>query len=186
MTSRSNRSALTIIEAMIAVFIFGFVCIGATLFLFNAVRETRRATLHDNAARLALLLCDTWRALAPKGATDPNDPNTFNPVTTLGSGSNLNMSIANGSAFTYPTGFSTGYLVNGGGFKITMTTRDLSGNKTDAYYAQLSYMNNPTGDTALKLRALNVTIRWGLNGGDPGYNTATNKSFLFTTYIQLK
>lgn len=66
----------TLVEVMAATVILSIAVIGASGYRYHATLDARKAAIRSEAARVALLLCESWRGV--KGSE------TYDPVTHLG------------------------------------------------------------------------------------------------------
>ncbi|HUW20853.1 MAG TPA: prepilin-type N-terminal cleavage/methylation domain-containing protein [Sedimentisphaerales bacterium] len=163
------QAGLTLVEIMIATVVLVIVVLGTSAFRYNAALGAREADLRMTAARIAVLLCESWQATS--------DPNLFEPVANLSSDLAITRIFRSGEIDAAAIGGPEDpAFILFGGYKILIDRVD--------YYAILSYSYISTG-----LRALNVTVLWP--GGHQAYvgkvnsmpNRNTYKSFRLTTYV---
>lgn len=155
-----SRRGMSLVDTMVAVVILLIALIGTSTFRYSAAMDGRRATAQTTAARVALLLCESWRGL--------NGDETHDP-TQLG---NSDMSIAQSvwAGHSKPADFT---LL---GNYVIVLHDGLDGAN---YYATLSWKDIQTG-----LRALNIKVDWAQRaaGGDGAENV--DKSYVLTVYAQ--
>ena len=174
---KKHSKGFTIIEIMIATVILSIAVIGATRYRYYAALDTRKADMRMASARVALLLCESWRGV--KG----NE--TYNPIDHLASELSM-LDLSAGGEFLAPSEPSDftrlgcyAILLNGVSCHVTMSWKDIS---TD-------------------LRALNIIVAWpswasqiqslgeiaqllsaGDVGGDP---LGSYKLYKLTTYTEI-
>lgn len=162
MTAKRRKSAraFTLVEVMGAILILLVAALGASAYRYHAALDTRKAAAHAGAARVCLLLCESWRGV--KGIE------TYNPTTHFGS----DLAI---TTITETGGLE--YQYKGAGFTL-LGGYTVVANGID-YYALLSWKDIGTG-----LRALNVVVAWspvGQSSTTVDYYAYKN-SFKLTTY----
>ncbi len=145
---------VSIIEATIALVILAIAILGAINFRYYSSLDVRRSNLHDSAARVALMLCESWRGL--------DGTVSFDPVKEFEPG--IVISATGGP--TEPNDFT---LL--GKYTVLLEGRD--------YYAALSYQ-----DMDADLRALNVTVVWEQRGQDKTELNEADKIYQLTTYTE--
>ncbi|MHC4076579.1 MAG: type IV pilus modification PilV family protein [Planctomycetota bacterium] len=186
MTSlKYNKSKCTcgvsLIEVMIATVILAVAIIGASGYRYYATVDARKSADKVTAARIALMLCESWRGA--KGSL------TFDPVVHFTP--QLKVVQIEGPSET-------------GGFGASSWESALLG----AYTVQLNGVSYIAvlrwKDVNTKLRTLSIVVRWDqqhsdyqgdktcyqggetLSSPETNYSTfATNKSFRLTTYIPI-
>ena len=143
---------VTLIEVMLAILILSVAVFGASGYRYYATLDARKADMHSTAARIGLLLCESWRGV--KGAE------TYDPTAYFASELTI-------TPITVPYEFEyTGFTLLGG-YAVVLNRAN--------YYAILSWKDVDTG-----LRALNVVVAWapreqvGIGGA--------YRSFELTTY----
>jgi prepilin-type N-terminal cleavage/methylation domain-containing protein len=174
---KKRSRGFTVIEIMIATVILSIAVIGAMRYRYYAAFDTRKADMRMASARVALLLCESWRGV--KG------DETYNPVNHLASELQM-LDLSTGGDFLSPSGPSDftrlgcyAILLNGVPCHVTMSWKDISSD----------------------LRALNIVVAWpsrasriqsldeisqllagGYKGGDrlSGY-----KFYKLTTYTEI-
>lgn len=159
---RDFRAGSTLISSLIAVAIILIALIGTSNFRYYTALDSRKATARTEAARIALLLCESWRGIQ-------GDLN-YDPITSLGS----DLMISSDEGPESPEDFTPlgSYLIMLG------KTNDQNDNEYHiSYYATLSWEDIQPG-----LRALNVIVAWAQKeSGTGGYDSA-DKSFTLTIY----
>ena len=127
-----RTSGVTLIEVMLAILILSIAVFGASGYRYHATLDARKADMHSTAARIGLLLCESWRGV--KG-TETYDPTAY-------FASELTI-----TTITVPYEFEyTGFTLLGG-YAVVLNGAN--------YYAILSWKDVYTG-----LRALNVVVAW--------------------------
>jgi prepilin-type N-terminal cleavage/methylation domain-containing protein len=125
---------LSLVETMVAIVVLSIAVLGASGYRYYAALDTRKADMRMTAARVALLLCESWHGL--KG------DETYDPTVHLGSELSITVADSNDAVPDVPADFtklgSYGVLMNGVPCYTTMSWRDISAG----------------------LRALNVVIAW--------------------------
>ncbi len=161
-------AGLTLVEVMVAIVVMAIAALGASAFRYHAALGVRKADLQTDAARTALLLCETWRGASGPDTFNPTQLATTNPALAIEA-----ITISGGPAA--PTDFT---LL--GNYKITVDS-------VDYYYAVLSWKDVSPG-----LRALNVIVAWDQRGSGPSSgggnvydwgSVDASKSFKLTTYV---
>jgi hypothetical protein len=155
------RSGTTLVSSLIAVAIIIIAVIGTSNFRYYTALDSRKATARTESARIALLLCESWRGM--------QGDLTFNPVTALGS----DLTISDNEGPEVPDGFTTqgSYLII------------LDDNLQDedeyhiSYYTTLSWKDIQPG-----LRALHVTVAWARQDSGEGGLESADESFSLTIY----
>jgi prepilin-type N-terminal cleavage/methylation domain-containing protein len=155
MSQSKHRKGLTIVEVMVAITVLAVAALGASAYRYYSTLDVRRADMRTTAARLGLLLCESWRGAG--GDT------SYDPTAHLGSDLTIT-SVSPPSQFQY-TGFSSlgGYLFE---------TDDIN------YYAFLSWK-----DVSAGLRALNVVVAWAQRDTGPATIDDADKIYALTTYV---
>ena len=161
-------AGLTLVEVMVAIVVLAISVLGASAFRYHAALGIRKADLQTDAARTALLLCESWRGASGPNTFNPTQLATTNPALAIEA-----VTISGGPAA--PTDFT---LL--GNYKITVDS-------VDYYYAVLSWKDVSPG-----LRALNVIVAWDQRGSGPSSgggnvydwgSVDASKSFKLTTYV---
>ena len=156
---------LSLVETMVAIVVLSIAVIGASGYRYYAALDTRKADMRMTAARVALLLCESWRGL--KG------DETYDPIVHFGSELLITVDDSNDVAPDEPDDFtklgSYSILLNGVQCYSTMSWKDIA-----------------TG-----LRALNVVVSWPpratrfeSTSESFAYQTSDNKLFKLTTYTE--
>ena len=156
---RSCRG-VSLIGTMVAVVILLIAFIGTSSFRYSAALGGRKAKAQTAAARIALMLCESWRGI--------NGDVTFDPTELCGSDLNIDTLEAN---LDKPSDFN---LL--GSYTVVLDTND---SNNINYYATLLWKDVQPG-----LRALNVVVAWAQRDlGVDGIQGA-DKSFRLTIYTQ--
>lgn len=158
------RSGITLIETMVAAAILLIAVLGTSSARYTAAMESRQARAKMTAARIALVLCESWR-----GSYGSED---YDPLQ-LASDDLTIADAADGEGPSVPNG-----LTSLGTYSIQLNQDDDSNVK---YYATMSWTDVETG-----LRALNVVVGWiQRDTGDIEYSSANlDKTFQLTTYSE--
>jgi hypothetical protein len=119
---------------MIAIVIIMMGLLGTVTFRYTAALDGRRANAQTTAARIALMLCESWRGI--------NGDETYDPATHFG----LDLTVTEGTGPDCPDDFT---LL--GSYTISCNR----GTVTDNYLTTLSWKDIQSG-----LRALNVVVAW--------------------------
>jgi hypothetical protein len=151
------RSGSTMISSLIAVAILLIALIGTSSLRYHAALDGRKAAAQTSAARIALMVTESWRGW--------QGDLSYNPITHLGS----EITVSASSGPNIPAGFT---LL--GSYKIILDQNQGDTNGAD-YFTTLSWKDVQPG-----LRALNVVIGWAQKG-ERGLNKA-DKTFTLTTY----
>jgi hypothetical protein len=163
LTRKGFRTGSTLISSMIAVAIILIAIIGTSNFRYYTALDTRKATAQTEAARIALLLCESWRGV--------QGDLTYNPITNLGS----DLTISENTGPQSPADFTKlgSYLIQ----LVDNSDQNYKNEYHISYYVTMSWKDIQSG-----LRALNVTISWAQRDmSDGGYDKA-DKSFTLTIY----
>jgi Tfp pilus assembly protein PilE len=170
MTAKRLRfaSAFTLVEVMLATLILSIAVIGASGYRYYAAMDARKAAMQGTAARIALLLCESWRGV--------NGSATYDPTAHL---SDLAIVQSTESEFSMSHSI-TACAATAGFTPLGVYTVPLNGVN---YYVVMSWKDLSSG-----LRALNVVVAWPLRnrqttdstGSDTSWNVY--KLFKITTY----
>ncbi|MBN2138935.1 MAG: prepilin-type N-terminal cleavage/methylation domain-containing protein [Sedimentisphaerales bacterium] len=162
MASKRPKSlaGITLIEVMAAIVIVSIAVLGASGYRYYSAMDTRKASLQSSAARIALLLCESWRGRGYDLVT------TYDPSAHLGSDVEIDTSTTGPE---YPFGFTPL-----GRYKITANDGD--------YWVSLSWKDD---ETTSGLRALNTVVAWaqGRSSTDSAGIVVMDKTFRLTTYV---
>ena len=93
-TGKNPTYGLTLIEVMIAIVIIIVAVLGSVLYRYHSALGARKADVNMTAARIGLLLLETWEGSG--GGLD------YNPVTIF----NSQLTISNDSGPDFPSGFT--------------------------------------------------------------------------------
>ncbi len=147
----------TLASTLIAVAIILIALIGTSNFRYYSTLDARKASTQTTGARIALMLCESWRGI--------QGSQSYNPVAYLGS----DMTVVQSEGPDKPDDFT--FL---GSYRIVLNEQDDGANGTD-YFATLSWKDIQPG-----LRALNVIVAWAQRGQSGFENT--DKTFTLTIY----
>lgn len=159
--TRSHRG-VTLLDTLVAVVILLIALIGTSTFRYTAALDARRADAQTTAARVALLLCESWRGLSGDATLDPIQ---------LATG-DFGVSASSWDGHVTPAGFT---LL--GNYEIVMDSGDPDGL---VYYATLSWNDAQPG-----LRALNVNVAWAQRSETAEGAENVDKSYALTVYTQV-
>jgi Tfp pilus assembly protein PilV len=162
-SSRKKRAqrGVTLTGALVAVVVLLIALIGTSTFRYTAALDGRRANAQITAARVALLLCESWRGL--KG------DETHDPIQLAGGDFEVKASTWDGHVT--PDGYT---LL--GNYEIVMDSTDAD---SFNYYATLSWKDVKAG-----LRALNVNVAWARRSESEQGAQDVDKSYALTVYTQ--
>lgn len=138
---------------MVSVAIISVAVIGTSSFRYYAALDSRKAAMQITAARTAVLLCESWRAVA--------DPNAYDPTGYLSTDLELT-ECPDGTDLPDEEGFT-----RLGAYKLVLNNH--------SYYATLSWKNVSAG-----MRALNVVVAWAQQEQDDVSNA--DNSLRVTAY----
>jgi Tfp pilus assembly protein PilV len=135
-TIRHNRCrrGFSLLDVIIASVVLIIAILGTTSYRYHSALDERKAAMQTAAARVALLLCESWRGVHGDTTCNPTAWNLYG------------VSISAGSGPAVPSGFTS---LN----SYAITTNNFN------YTATLSWQNISTG-----LRVLNITIVWPTSG----------------------
>jgi prepilin-type N-terminal cleavage/methylation domain-containing protein len=71
MSQSKHRKGLTIVEVMVAITVLAVAALGASAYRYYSTLDVRRADMRTTAARLGLLLCESWRGAGGDTSYDP-------------------------------------------------------------------------------------------------------------------
>ena len=154
------RRGVSLVSTMVAVVILLIALIGTSSFRYSAALDGRKAKAQTAAARIALMLCESWRGI--------NGDVTFDPTALCGSDLNIGMLDAN---LDKPLDFN---LL--GSYAVVLDTND---SYNIDYYATLSWKDVQPG-----LRALSVVVAWAQRDLGVDGIGGVDKSFRLTIYTQ--
>ena len=156
------RRGVSLVGTMVAVAILLIALIGTSTFRYAAALDGRRADAHTTAARVALMLGESWRGTW--------GDLTYDPIAHLGTG----LKVAVGEGPLKPEDFT---LLG----SYTLHFNDGAG--VENYMATLSWKDIQPG-----LRALNVIVVWASRDqavdGKQNPVDVADKSFGLTVYTQ--
>jgi len=157
-TKRSKSTGgFTFTEVMGAILVMTVAVLGTSAYRYHAMLDVRTAEKKTTGARIGCLLCETWGG--------SSDPNTFDPVTHLGTDLAIT-SMTSSESLGTPTGH-----LELGTYRITVDDEN--------YQATLFWK-----DVSAGLRALSIIIVWDW---DPQVHSVAShpisKSFRLTTYV---
>lgn len=148
------RRGFSLLSIMIATVILVAAILGTSNFRYYSMLDAQKAAARTTAARMGLMLCESWRGL--KGTQ------TYDPTTHLGS----EMTITQSAVGPDKPGDFT--LLGKYTFTLNGTT----------YYTTLSWKDIDTG-----LRALNIVVTWAQRPQGTSISLSdTDKTFKLTTY----
>jgi len=166
MVSRINktrsRRGVTLVGTLVAVVILLIALIGTSTFRYTAALDGRRADAQTTAARVALLLCESWRGLSGDATLDPIQL----------AAEDFEVGPSSWDGHVTPDGFT---LL--GNYEISMDSGDPDGL---AYYATLSWNDVQPG-----LRALNINVAWAQRSESTEGAKNVDKSYTLTAYTQV-
>jgi prepilin-type N-terminal cleavage/methylation domain-containing protein len=146
---------LSLIEVMIAICILAISVVGASAYRYCSTLDARRADMRSAAARVGLLLCESWRGV--KGSE------SWDPAAHLGSELTV-------TPVTYPPErLSAADFTTLGAYTVSLD--DIN------YYVGLSWKDVSSG-----LRALNVVVAWSQRDTGGSIDDA-DRLFRLTTYV---
>jgi len=145
---------LTLVEVMVSILIMAIVAVGASGYRYYTTIDVIKAEKHITGARIALLLCESWKGI--RGS------DTYDPLVTF----QADLSIA-GSAEgpSVPVG-----LISLNSYRITSEDTN--------YYTTLAWKDVSPG-----FRELNVAIQWDQRMNGSGVFSEVDKNYSLTTYV---
>jgi len=146
------RRGFSLVSLMIAIVILLVALIGTSNFRYFSALDAQKAAARITAARIGLMLCESWRGL---GGIE-----TYDPATYFGSA----LTITQSAGPNKPEDFT---LL--GSYTVTLNGA--------IYYITLSWKDVSTG-----LRALNVVVAWAQRPQGLSSITDVDKFFRLTTY----
>jgi type II secretory pathway pseudopilin PulG len=150
------RRGMSLVGTMVAVVILMIAVIGTSSFRYYSALDARRADAQTSAARVALMLCESWGGI--------NGDLSYDPVAELGT----NLAITQST--TGPAKPSDFTLLG----SYTIKLNDIH---DVTYYVTLSWKDVQSG-----LRALNVIVAWAQRGPGADGTENVDKSFRLTIY----
>ncbi|MHC4507972.1 MAG: type IV pilus modification PilV family protein [Planctomycetota bacterium] len=160
MGSRTNNirrcRGMSLVGAMVAVVILLIALIGTSSFRYCAAMDARKADAQTTAARVALMLCESWRGISGDV--------TYDPVAHLGTDLDITQSTEGPAK---PSDFTL----------LGSYVAELDDVHDVTHYATLSWKDVQPG-----LRALNVIVAWAQRGPGQDGNETVDKSFRLTIY----
>ena len=146
------RRGFSLVDIMISIVVLLVALIGTSNFRYYTALDSQKAAAKITAARIGLMLCESWRGL---GGTE-----TYDPATYFGSALTITPSAGPNKPEDFTLLGSYTVMLNGANYYITLSWKDVS-----------------TG-----LRALNIVVAWAQRPqGQSSINDA-DKSFKLTTY----
>lgn len=130
MNKKNNKSGFSLVDALVAVVMIIIIVLGATMYRYYSTLEVRKAQEQLKASRLAVTLCETWRAASGSAGYDPSDHLGSDNVSFSGQGASK----------------PSGYILQNN-YEIAFDDLDCK--------ATLSYK-----DESSDLRALNIIVAW--------------------------
>ena len=147
-----RRRGFSLVSVMIAMAILLAALIGTSNFRYFSTLDAQKAAAKITAARIGLMLCESWRGI---GGSE-----TYDPSAHLGSA--LTITASTGPA-------KPGDFTLLGSYTITLNGAN--------YYITLSWKDVITG-----LRALNIIVAWAQREQGTSSINDVDKSFKLTTY----
>ncbi|HEX41754.1 MAG TPA: hypothetical protein ENN81_06795 [Phycisphaerales bacterium] len=156
------RRGVSLVETMVAAVVLLIAIVGTSAFRYNCALDARKAKAQMAAARIALVLCESWRGSYGNDAFDP---------LLLAADDFAIVGADDGPAA--PDEFTTL-----GTYAVTLNDEDQSNVR---YVVTLAWMDVESG-----LRALSATVGWiQRDSGDIAYTSGNpDKSLKLTTYAQ--
>lgn len=147
-------TGFTLIEVMVATVILLVVVLGNSGYRYYAALDARKAAMRNNAAGIALLLCENWRGV--------QGTNTYDPTAYFTS----DLSI---TAITLPSELVYEGFTPLGAYKVVSNGVN--------YYPVLLWKDVSTG-----FRALNIVVYWSQSGQATTGIADADKPFKLTAY----
>ena len=148
----SCRAGMSLVEIMVSIVVLLAAIIGTSNLRYYAALDARKAAARIAAARIALMLCESWRGV--QGAE------TYDPAAHLGA----DLAVTESAGPDKPEDFT---LL--GSYKVVLDGIN--------YYTTLSWKDVSSG-----LRALNIVVSWAQRDQGESSIDDTDKSFRLTTY----
>ena len=162
------KKGLTLIEIMLAILVMAVVVIGTSGYRYYSALDARRAQKEAVAAKIGLLLNESWRGVY--GST------AYDPVTQL-SGTGLNLQTSGGAGLAGPTGSGWQTL---GSYQITLDNA--------TYFITLAYnpaMATDPWNATHKRKGLTTIVAWPITTNETNYSTTNYSNLVFTTYVEV-
>lgn len=142
--------------------------VGASGYRYKAAIDAQKAARHTAAARVGLLLCESWRGT--RGSLTYNPVTHLSPVLTITIPTEADNDYSYLAHLSYIAGIPQDFTKLGS-YRVTLNDGKC--------YPILSYKDAGTG-----LRLLNVTVVWPLQGRTDNWYPSpyTCKVFKLTTY----
>ena len=175
-------AGFTLVEMMVTIAVLLIAVLGTSAFRYNSALSAREAEAKTNAARIAQMLCESWRGMS--------DPNTFDAATTLDLGESVGEEFA--ATLTVNDSEYGPYVADeftlSGYYKIDLVNNNEDEGDTISYWATLSWRDVSPG-----LRALNVVVGWDPRSPMSNYyywarsyyywGSGSGRTFKLTTYV---
>jgi hypothetical protein len=146
---------MSLMQIMLATAILAIAVVGASGYRYYAALDARRASARVTAARIALMLCETWRG------QDGSD--SFAPASCFSSSELISDAAGPSAPVDYTALGSCSVSLNGFTYYVTCSWRDVNSD----------------------LRAMNVLIWWPSAGAAASSVAACDQSFSLTTYANI-
>ena len=150
--NRRCRTGMSLVELMVSIVILLAAIIGTSNLRYYAALDAQKAAARIAAARIALMLCESWRGV--QGAE------TYDPAAHFGS----SMEVSDSDGPDKPGDFT---LL--GSYQVVLDGVN--------YYATLSWKDITSG-----LRALNIVVSWAQRDRGDSSLDDTDQTFKLTTY----
>ncbi len=158
--SKASRG-VTLVGTLVAAVVLLIALIGTSTFRYAAALDGRRADAQITAARIALLLCESWRGLYGDEGHDPIQ---------LANG-DFEVKASTWDGHVTPEGYT---LL--GNYEIVTDSTD---SDSFDYYATMSWQDIESG-----LRALNVNVAWAQRSESEEGAKNVDKSYVLTVYTE--
>ena len=155
-----RHTGSSLIEVMLAAAVVSIAVIGGISYRYYSSLDARRANIHATTARVALMLCESWRGI--------QGDQTYDPIANLGS-------VMTITASEGPANPEDHTLL--GSYRIVLDNNIEDDDYNITYYATLSWK-----DVQVGLRALNVVVSWAQRDLGSGDFASTDKTFPLTIY----
>lgn len=152
-----SRRGMSLVGAMVAAAVISIAIIGTSSLRYHSALDARKANTQTTAARIALILCESWRGI--------NGDLTYDPTAHLGADLAITQIADDGPS--KPEDFTL----------LGMYTVALDYVDSVNYYMTLSWKDVQPG-----LRALNIVVAWAQRDqGQEGFENV-DKTFSLTIY----